>query len=356
VSRSKSALVERVRGRLIASGAEPSPAKVAEALREEGLLVGDESLIALVAQLRSELAGAGPLEALMADEFVSDVLVNGPESVWVDRGRGLEPTSVSFGDETAVRRLAQRLAARAGRRLDDASPYVDARLPDGARLHAVIPPVAPRGTCISIRVPRKRGFSLPELVAAGMMPDEGARWLEQIVARRLAFLVSGGTGAGKTTLLATLLSLVPDRDRLLVVEDSSELDPNHPHVVRLESRPPNVEGVGAVTLRDLVRQALRMRPDRLVLGEVRGAEGVGTPGLLRGGRGSGGIWSWSADTTRPGVAIVVRHLHYESPVTTWVCLVLDPNLLGPGRLHQPSQLGVSNRGAQDARAHAYQPR
>ncbi|MCB9411389.1 MAG: TadA family conjugal transfer-associated ATPase [Actinobacteria bacterium] len=274
MSRSKSALVERVRGRLIASGAEPSPAKVAEALREEGLLVGDESLIALVAQLRSELAGAGPLEALMADEFVSDVLVNGPDSVWVDRGRGLEATSVSFGDETAVRRLAQRLAARAGRRLDDASPYVDARLPDGARLHAVIPPVAPRGTCISIRVPRKRGFSLPELVAAGMMPDEGARWLEQIVARRLAFLVSGGTGAGKTTLLATLLSLVPDRDRLLVVEDSSELDPNHPHVVRLESRPPNVEGVGAVTLRDLVRQALRMRPDRLVLGEVRGAEVV----------------------------------------------------------------------------------
>ena len=192
-------LVDRVRGRLIATGADPSPAKVAEALREEGLLLGDSALMALVSELRSELAGAGPLELLMADEQVSDVLVNAPDSVWVDRGSGLEESSVRFVDEAAVRRLAQRLAALAGRRLDDASPYVDARLPDGARLHAVIPPVAPRGTCISIRVPRKRGFSLSDLVAARMIPADGARWLRKVVEQRLAFLVSGGTGAGKTT-------------------------------------------------------------------------------------------------------------------------------------------------------------
>ncbi len=280
-------LVDRVRGRLIATGADPSPAKVAEALREEGLLLGDSALMALVSELRSELAGAGPLELLMADEQVSDVLVNAPDSVWVDRGSGLEESSVRFVDEAAVRRLAQRLAALAGRRLDDASPYVDARLPDGARLHAVIPPVAPRGTCISIRVPRKRGFSLPDLVAARMIPADGARWLRKVVEQRLAFLVSGGTGAGKTTLLSTLLSLAPQRDRLLVVEDSSELDPQHPHVVRLESRPANVEGVGAVTLRDLVRQALRMRPDRLVLGEVRGAEVVDLLAALNTGHEGG---------------------------------------------------------------------
>ncbi|MDQ1250911.1 MAG: pilus assembly protein CpaF, partial [Actinomycetota bacterium] len=267
--------------------AEPTPAKVAEALRDEGLVLGDATLMALVATLRSELAGAGPLEPLLHDEAVSDVLVNGPRSIWVDRGHGLQATDVRLADEVAVRRLAQRLAALAGRRLDDASPYVDARLPDGSRLHAVIPPIAPRGTCISIRVPRKRGFSLDDLVAGGSLPDDGAHWLRRIVQGRLAFLVSGGTGAGKTTLLATMLSVVPQQDRVLVVEDSSELEPRHPHVVRLESRPANVEGIGAVTLRDLVRQALRMRPDRLVLGEVRGAEVVDLLAALNTGHEGG---------------------------------------------------------------------
>lgn len=280
-------LLERVRARLIRGAADPSPARVAEALRDEGLVLGDATLMALVATLRSELAGAGPLERLLHDEDVSDVLVNGPRSIWVDRGQGLERSDVRLADEAAVRRLAQRLAALAGRRLDDASPYVDARLPDGSRLHAVIPPIAPRGTCISIRVPRKRGFSLDELVAGGSLPADGAQWLRRIVHGRLAFLVSGGTGAGKTTLLATMLSVVPDQDRVLVVEDSSELEPRHPHVVRLESRPANVEGVGAVTLRDLVRQALRMRPDRLVLGEVRGAEVVDLLAALNTGHEGG---------------------------------------------------------------------
>lgn len=280
-------LLERVRARLIRGAADPSPARVAEALRDEGLVLGDATLMALVANLRSELAGAGPLERLLHDDDVSDVLVNGPRSIWVDRGHGLERSDVRLADEVSVRRLAQRLAALAGRRLDDASPYVDARLPDGSRLHAVIPPIAPRGTCISIRVPRKRGFSLAELVAGGSLPAEGARWLRRIVQGRLAFLVSGGTGAGKTTLLATMLSVVPDQDRVLVVEDSSELEPRHPHVVRLESRPANVEGVGAVTLRDLVRQALRMRPDRLVLGEVRGGEVVDLLAALNTGHEGG---------------------------------------------------------------------
>ncbi|MFM2438054.1 MAG: hypothetical protein RLZ55_871 [Actinomycetota bacterium] len=283
----EASLLERVRARLIRTGATATPARVAEALRDEGLVLGDSTLMALVGELRSELAGAGPLEGLMSDSEVTDVLVNGPRSIWVDRGAGLERSSVALLDEAAVRRLAQRLATLAGRRLDDASPYVDARLPDGSRLHAVIPPIAPRGTCISIRVPRRRGFTLAELVRRGAVPEAGADWLRRIVGGRLAFLVSGGTGAGKTTMLATLLSLVPPDDRLLVVEDSSELEPRHPHVVRLESRPPNVEGVGAVTLRELVRQALRMRPDRLVVGEVRGAEVVDLLAALNTGHEGG---------------------------------------------------------------------
>ena len=280
-------VLERIRSRLIRIGAPPSSANVAEALRAEGLVLGDAALMWMVAALRSELAGAGPLEGLLRDESVTDVLVNGPESVWVDRGAGLEATGVVLRDEAAVRRLAQRLASLAGRRLDEAAPYVDARLPDGSRLHAVIPPVAPRGTCLSIRVPRKRAFTLEELVGAGSLPPAGAAWLRALVLARVAFLVSGGTGAGKTTLLNCLLSSADADERMLIVEDSSELEPHHPHVVRLESRPPNVEGAGAVSMRDLVRQALRMRPDRLVVGEVRGAEVVDLLAALNTGHEGG---------------------------------------------------------------------
>lgn len=265
-------LLDRVRHRVASSGEAPTAARVAEALREEGGLRGDAELLTVLRQLQSEIAGAGPLQPLLADPDVTDVLVNGCEQVWVDRGRGLERTRVRFADDAAVRRLAQRLAAPSGRRLDDAQPWVDARLPGGIRLHAVLAPVAGPGTCVSLRVPRRRAFSLPELVAAGALPPDGAELLGQLVAARTAFLVTGGTGTGKTTLLAALLSLVDAGDRLLLVEDAGELSPEHPHVVRLEARAPNVEGAGAVTLRDLVRQALRMRPDRLVVGEVRGAE------------------------------------------------------------------------------------
>jgi pilus assembly protein CpaF len=265
-------LLDRVRRRVADTGEPPTAARVAEALRAEGGLRGDAELLTVLRLLQSEIAGAGPLEPLLADPQVTDVLVNGPDEVWVDRGRGLERTRVRFPDDAAVRRLAQRLAAPSGRRLDDAQPWVDARLPDGVRLHAVLAPVAAPGTCVCLRVPRRRAFTLDELVAAGAVPPDGADLLRRLVASRTSFLVSGGTGTGKTTLLAALLSLVDPADRLLLVEDASELAPEHPHVVRLEGRAPNVEGAGAVTLRDLVRQALRMRPDRLVVGEVRGAE------------------------------------------------------------------------------------
>lgn len=281
------ALLERVRARLVDTDDEPTPARVAEALRAEGLVLGDQAVVALVTALRASIAGAGPLEPLLNSPGVTDVLVNGPDSVWFDRGRGLERAAVRMTDEAAVRRLAQRLAAMAGRRLDDASPYVDARMADGTRLHAVIPPVAQGGTCISLRVPSRRAFTLSDLVNLGMLSSAGRQWLEAMVACRSAFLVSGGTGAGKTTLLSSMLSMVPSHERVLIVEDSSELDPLHPHVVKLESRPPNVEGAGEVRLRDLVRQALRMRPDRLVVGEVRGAEVVDLLAALNTGHEGG---------------------------------------------------------------------
>ncbi|WP_069813965.1 TadA family conjugal transfer-associated ATPase [Streptomyces sp. TP-A0874] len=265
-------LLDAVRLRLAATGAEPTSAAVAAALREEGRLLGDTEVLAVVTRLRSELVGAGPLEPLLADPEVTDVLVTAPEQVWVDRGMGLERTPVRFPDGEAVRRLAQRLAAVAGRRLDDARPWVDARLPDGTRLHAVLPPIAVGCACLSLRVVRRKAFDLRELVDAGTVPPGVDRLLRGLLEARLSFLISGGTGTGKTTLLSTLLGLVGPHERIVLAEDSAELRPDHPHVARLEARPANQEGRGRVTLRDLIRQALRMRPDRLVVGEVRGEE------------------------------------------------------------------------------------
>ncbi len=265
-------MLDGVRRRLAESGAEPTPARVAQALREQGRVLGDAEILGAAEQLRSELVGSGPLEPLLADPSVTDVLVSAPDRVWVDRGGGLELTPVAFPDAAAVRRLAQRLATVAGRRLDDARPWVDARLPDGTRLHAVLPPVAVDCTCLSLRVVRPRAFTLDELATAGTVPPGGDRVLRALVRARLSFLVSGGTGSGKTTLLSALLGLVGPDERIVLAEDSAELRPDHAHVVRLETRPANQEGAGLVTLEDLVRQALRMRPDRLVVGEVRGPE------------------------------------------------------------------------------------
>lgn len=266
-------VLDAVRMRLAASGDEPTPAGVAAALRAQGRLLGDTEVLGVVTALRSEIVGAGPLEPLLAEPEVTDVLVNGPDEVWVDRGAGLERSGIRFRDAAAVRRLAQRLATSAGRRLDDARPWVDARLPDGTRLHAVLPPVVVGDApCLSLRVVRTRAFTLDELIAAGSMDRGTAAVLRSVLDARLGFLVSGGTGTGKTTLLSSLLGLVAPAERIVLAEDSAELRPHHPHVVRLETRPANQEGMGLVTLRDLVRQALRMRPDRLVVGEVRGPE------------------------------------------------------------------------------------
>lgn len=237
-------------------------------------------------RLAADLAGAGPLEELMT-ENVTDILVNGPDEVWVDDGGGLRRTRVRFESADAVRRLAQRLAAQAGRRLDAAVPYVDACLPGGARLHAVLPPVSPAGACVSLRLPPRRTFTLAELVRRGTLVPRGAALLRALVESRASFLVSGGTGTGKTTLLSALLSLVDPGERIVLAEDSPELRPDHPHVVRLQSRPANIEGSGEISLEVLVRQALRMRPDRLVVGEARGPEIVSLLAALNTGHEGG---------------------------------------------------------------------
>lgn len=267
-----SELVERVRHRLAGEGS--APTVLDDVVRAESDGIVDDTVFArLRREVAAELHGAGPLEPLLELAGVTDVLVNGPDDVWFDRGAGMERSGVRFGGEAAVRRLAQRLAASAGRRLDDALPFVDAVLPDGTRLHAVLPPVVER-TTISLRVLARRPHDLGLLVARDAMPREIADLLVALVRARVAFVISGGTGSGKTTLLGSLLAVAPAGERILVIEDAPELVVAHPHLVRLVTRGANVEGAGAVGLRDLVRQALRMRPDRLVVGEFRGAEVV----------------------------------------------------------------------------------
>ncbi|WNM41553.1 TadA family conjugal transfer-associated ATPase [Micromonospora halotolerans] len=281
-------LAVRVRHRFAADATPVTPAAIVSAVRAEpdAAVLGDTALLRIADRVHDDLVGAGPLAPLLADPQVTDVLVNGTR-VWVDRGRGLHQVAVPLGTVDDVRRLAQRLTAAAGRRLDDASPYADARLPDGTRLHAVLPPVATDGPYLSLRTFRQRPFTLDELVRQGTVPRPVAPLLAAVVAARLAYLVTGGTGSGKTTLLNTLLGLVPGTERIVLVEDAAELRPVHPHVIGLQARTSNVEGAGAVGLSDLVRQALRMRPDRLVVGECRGAEVVDLLAALNTGHDGG---------------------------------------------------------------------
>jgi pilus assembly protein CpaF len=345
--------VEQVREHLAREGAALSPAVVAAALRARGRPVGDATVLAVLDVLKRDVLGAGPLEHLLRTDGVTDVLVNGPDAVYLDRGRGLELTGVRFPDDGAVRRLAQRLAAGAGRRLDDASPCVDLRLGDGTRFHAVLAPVSRPGTLISLRVPRRRVFTLAELEAAGALPAEGARLLQLLVDRRLAFLVSGGTGAGKTTLLDALLSAADPADRVVVVEDTSELRPALPHVVGLESRPANAEGAGAVDLRTLVRQALRMRPDRLVVGEVRGGEVVDLMAALNTGHegGCGTVHANSAADVAPrleglalatGMPLAAVHTQMTAALEAVVHCVRDRD--GRRRVAEVAVLGAGADG------------
>lgn len=257
--------------RAIARGEAPSRDLIDRLTEPQSPLLGSDGLRTERAALVEQVLGAGPLEAQLTDPDVTDVLVNGDGRVWVDRGEGLVEVGRPL-PAAHLRPLATRLAGLARRRLDDAQPWVDGLLPGGVRLHAMLPPLAEGGAHISLRIPRHQPVGCAGLEALGAVGPELADLLARLVRAKVSFVVIGGTGAGKTTVLGALLAECAAHERLVVVEDVRELDPAHPHVVRLQGRGANVEGVGAVTLVDLVRQSLRMRPDRLVVGEVRGAE------------------------------------------------------------------------------------
>ncbi|HEX5598074.1 MAG TPA: TadA family conjugal transfer-associated ATPase [Micromonosporaceae bacterium] len=288
MKQSSGEIITRVRQRFATQGTPVTPAAVVSAVRDDPAVavLGDRTVLRVATRIHDDLVGAGPLTPLLAEPDVTDLLVNGTQ-VWIDRGQGLHPVAVPLGTEEDVRRLAQRLAAACGRRLDDACPFADAWLPDGTRLHAVLPPVATSGPYLSLRTFRQRPFTIDELVRCGTVPQPVAPLLTGVVATRLAYLVTGGTGSGKTTLLNTLLGLVPPTERIVLVEDAPELRPVHPHVIGLQARTANVEGAGSIGLSELVRQALRMRPDRLVVGECRGAEIVDLLSALNTGHDGG---------------------------------------------------------------------
>ncbi|WP_169164350.1 TadA family conjugal transfer-associated ATPase [Cellulomonas taurus] len=290
-------LVTAVREHLARRPGPVTPERVTSALRDTGTVVGSAAMEQVAGALRAELLGAGPLQPLLDDPEVTDVVVNGPRDVWVDRAGRLHPVPIDLGDAAAVRMLAVRLAATGGQRLDDARPTVDARLPDGTRLHAVLPPVADGCTLLSLRVVRHRAFTVDELVAAGTLAPGLDAVLAALIRSRANLVVSGATGTGKTTLLSTLLSLADPAERIVCIEEAGELTPRHPHVVRLVVRRPNVEGAGEVSLADLVRESLRMRPDRVVLGECRGAEVRDVLGALNTGH-DGGCTTLHANTAQ----------------------------------------------------------
>src|ERR671925_1313055 len=228
----------------------------------------------LEAEIADDILGHGPLERLLADDSVTEIMVNGPFDIWVERQGRLFQTTVRFIDDSHLRRIINKMVAQVGRRIDESSPMVDARLPDGSRVNAVIPPLSLSGPLLTIRKFARRRLTLEDMINIGSLSEESVDFLSRCIEAQLNMLVSGGTGSGKTTLLNALSAAIPNSERIVTIEDAAELQLSQRHVLRLESRPPNIEGEGAVPIRELVRNSLRMRPDRIIVGEVRGAEAL----------------------------------------------------------------------------------
>jgi len=292
-------MVNQIREDVLAGDVPVTGARLAAAVHASGRLLGSDGGLRAVDRVQADLQGLGPLQALLRIPGLTDILVNGPHEVWVDTGEGLARTEVSFPSEIELQGLAVRLIAAGGRRLDDSCPCADVQL-RGYRVHAVLPPVSTGSTLLSIRVRAADSFALEDLQASGMMDAHCAGTLRNIVGSRLNFLISGATGTGKTTLLSSLLSLCKPDERLVLIEDSAELVPRHPHVIGLQARHTNIERAGSVDLPDLLRQAMRMRPDRLVVGECRGAEVRELLAAMNTGHdGAGGTIHASAASTVP---------------------------------------------------------
>jgi pilus assembly protein CpaF len=270
-------------------------------LQAENLPLSTAERDRLVSEVNHELFGLGPLEPLLADQTISDILVNSYSSIYIERRGKLEKTGISFKDDEHLRRVIERIVSTVGRRIDEAQPMVDARLPDGSRVNAIIPPLALDGPVLSIRRFGADPLRMPALIENGALTKEIAILFEMCVRARLNIIISGGTGAGKTTLLNALSAFIPVDERIVTIEDSAELQMQQPHVVRLETRPPNIEGRGEVTQRDLVRNTLRMRPDRIVIGEVRGGEAIDMLQAMNTGH-DGSLTTIHANTTRDALA------------------------------------------------------
>ena len=272
-------------------------------INEEQAPLGLASRQTIIRRIEDEVLGLGPLEPLLCDKSVSDILVNGPNQVYVERRGRLELTDVRFNNDAHLINIIDRIVSAVGRRIDESSPMVDARLKDGSRVNAIIPPLALDGPALSIRRFAVELLSMTDLERLGTLTAELAQVFSAIVRGRLNVLISGGTGAGKTTLLNLLSGFIPETERIVTIEDSAELQLQQPHVVRLETRPPNIEGRGAVSQRDLVRNSLRMRPDRIVIGEVRGAEALDMLQAMNTGH-DGSLTTIHANTPRDALSRV----------------------------------------------------
>ncbi|KFE35634.1 CpaF family protein [Thioclava atlantica] len=272
-----------------------------EAMTEMSVALNAQDRQALHQELYDEVMGLGPLEPLLKDEAVNDILVNGPQQIFVERDGKLELSDITFKDEQHLLRIIDKIVSAVGRRVDESTPYVDARLADGSRFNAMVPPIAVDGSLVSIRKFKKDKLAIDDLVRFGAFTEEMAAYLQAAVATRLNIIVSGGTGSGKTTTLNALSSFIDNSERILTIEDTAELQLQQTHVGRMESRPPNVEGKGAVTQRDCLRNALRMRPDRIIVGETRGEEVIDMLQAMNTGH-DGSMTTIHANSARDGVA------------------------------------------------------
>src|SRR3989440_9924130 len=282
--------------------------------QETGISRDDRQRIAL--EIADDILGHGPLERLLADDSVTEIMVNGPYEIWIERGGRLSPSDVQFNDEWHLRRIINKMVGQVGRRIDESSPMVDARLPDGSRVNAVIPPLSLSGPLVTIRKFSNKRLDLTELVRLGTLSDDTVDFLQRCVLAQLNILISGGTGTGKTTLLNALSQAVSDSERIVTIEDAAELQLKQNHVLRLEARPKNIEGSGEITIRQLVRNALRMRPDRIIVGEVRGAESLDMLQAMNTGH-DGSLTTVHANSPRDALARVetmVLMAGYDLPV------------------------------------------
>jgi pilus assembly protein CpaF len=282
--------------------------------KEQGISRDDRERVA--AEIADDILGHGPLERLLADESVTEIMVNGPYDVWVERQGRLYETTVRFNDDSHLRRIINKIVAQVGRRIDESSPLVDARLPDGSRVNAVIPPLSLSGPLVTIRKFSKKRLDMGDLIRLGTLSTETVEFLQRCILAELNVLISGGTGSGKTTLLNALSTAIPESDRIVTIEDAAELRLNQRHVLRLEARPKNIEGEGEIAIRELVRNSLRMRPDRIIVGEVRGPEALDMLQAMNTGH-DGSLSTVHANTPRDALSRIetmVLMAGYDLPV------------------------------------------